>query len=245
MGNTIQSNVQPNELYDTIVHEIHTIIHNRYKGNIDKCRENDKELIPIYNNTLIRLGSGVLSDIPITLGYRYDEKTSSEICAIIIDHYRRRIKLLDLIYDTLEHSKNAIEKVKNGNYCYIDANISDANEYADISLNMGNVKKCIGNNNYPNVFWIDKIYLNKIKRSMSNDPEYSKYRKMICNMDNKFYSDLKKISGYVGKIKNDIDNPMSKEEFNNIEKEIIDIVIRIKKDIDLFYTLSLKIINKF
>lgn len=201
MGIVISKNLSSELLLFDIKNTIRDLIKN-YEVWTNKKNVCDN-LESLYYNKLIKYDSDLLSKIFEMIGYRTNKSFSKEkICEMIVNHYKKRIMLLRKICDSVDECGDMLFKAKNGNYC------KNVNKYIEDLITCSTI---------PNSIWIDKDEYQKLLKKFKEQNKISSFNKWINSLDNHYYKSLKKIIKIINLIKEDIENNISAEEFNDLE----------------------------
>lgn len=220
MGNT--SSLLPKNgesLYQSIKKEINNIIH-EYKFWTDR-RICDK-ITFVYQNKLIQFKKEDLLDASMSIGIKQDKEVDKvTICNKIIKHYRARIELLQRVWESVNKLYKKIYLSKNGPVCqsvdkFID-NFFTCKEYNGIWIDEEQYQSALSNMNKHNLNKDQKFY--------------------IKNLNTLWINSMKKLHKYIIIIKNDINNSIDDESFDQLKESILSIIKKMNYLSDIYYLL--------
>lgn len=173
-----------------------------YKIWTDKQLCNNFELI--YNGKLINLTTQQLKGITSTIGYYSTESLSKDdLCIVIMNHYKKRITLLQLINKAINKCNDMINRTRNGNICI------NVNKFID------DFYVC---NQIPNAKWISKDEYKHMINNLKTQNRFHGILIWIEGLDEKYNESLRKLSKIIVMIREDIDKTIDEIEFGVIEK---------------------------
>ena len=158
----------------------------------------------VYYDKLIKFRKKELIGLStaVGIGYKINENYDKPlICREIIYHYRKRINLLNSIYEGLNNIAIKINSLNNGPMCI------KTNKYID------DIMTC---RSFPDGLWVNKDeyknYINELKKNNLYG-DCDKWRKKL---DKAYKNILLFLTNVVNRIKKDNDYPMEEEEFEAI-----------------------------
>lgn len=187
-----------------------------------------KNLEIVYFDKLIKFNQGDLVDISAAIGYGYKKEVCKEdLCKLIITHYKKRINLLKIILKSIEQTRDKLFRAKTGPVCKgVDDPIEDFLTCTKI----------------PYSLWIDQKQYQKILVNLKNDKRYEIWKFWINKLDKTYYLSLKKLLRIIKKIKQDVNNSMNEEEFNELENYTKFVLEDLSTLTDIYYLLAINII---
>lgn len=209
-------------LYRKIRDDIHKLlIDYQFWADDDIC---DKLEI-IYFDKLIKFRKSNLLDVSTAIGYKYDSTIDKQlICKSIIEHYRRRIKLFQKIYDIIEIGRERVNRAHTGPVC------RNVNTYVD------NFIAC---EKIPNSLWVNEDEYKNIIKEFKKHNLYEGWNVWIDKLNKTYKKILYKLFNIVNKIKNDIDNSMSDETFTILENYTYDLIKNYDTLSEIYYLLAI------
>lgn len=210
---------------DIIMYEIKNTIKDLIKNY--EVWTNDKlcsNLEVMYNGKLVKLTIDQLRGITTTIGYKYDKPVARErLCEIIINHYKKRIELLQLINLNIEKCADMIRRAKKGQVC------KNVDSYVDDFF------KC---NAIPNSLWIDKEEYNDMIKALKQQDRISLLVNWVEDLEEHYHKSLKRLLRIIDMIKRDIDKTISEVEFNAIETHTKKVINNMTTLCEIYYLLA-------
>ncbi|CAH6421807.1 Hypothetical protein KVN_LOCUS495 [uncultured virus] len=223
MGSSFSTSYNSDHLYNEIKKNIKELIYDYQIWTNDKICDN---LEVIYYDKLIKLNKPNLLDISSAIGYKSNkEYDKQKLCQIIISHYKRRIKLLQIINQALDKEKIRLYQAKNGPVC------KNTNKYVSVE----DFFIC---EQIPNSLWIDRVQYQKIIEKYKKVNIQTEWIFWIKKLEKCYYKSLRILLKIVRKIKQDIDNKMDEIEFDKLENSTIKIIENMNKLCELYYLLA-------
>jgi hypothetical protein len=210
---------------DIIVYDIRNTIKDLIKNY--EIWTNEKlctNLETVYNGKLVKLSIDQLRGITTTIGYANQKQLSkAELCKVIINHYKKRIDLLNLINNNITKCADMISSVKKGPICKnVDAYIDD-------------FFKC---NSIPQALWIDKDEYAKIIKILKENDRLSSITTWVENLEEHYIKSLKRLLRIIDMIKRDIDTTISEIEFQAIEHHTKKVINNMTTLCEIYYLLA-------
>lgn len=147
------------------------------------------KLEAIYNNKLLELDKSEILKITYALrktSTDFSNIPKSELCKLIVDHYKKRIELLRYIDHHVKKCALMIKRSKEGPVC------RNAHEYIDDFFACDKIPKAI---------WMDiKTYHNAIDKFKVDE----RYTKFIENLYKHYFKSLKQVQEIINIIKQDV-----------------------------------------
>ncbi len=226
MGSSLSRNINSEKLANEIKSIVTDLSYNRYTWWSEK--KNCMKLELFYKEKLMSFEKhslvGAISSIGIPVDFDYDKQ---QLCDELVNHYKRRLFLMNKIFDAVNKTQLMIKRLNTGDICV-------------------SVDKFVDNWNYCgqiNGGWISqedfKVILKKIKK---ND-KYKLYYSNVKDFELEYYKFLRILREYVYIIKEDIDNKMPDEEFDIIEKKILGIIDTTVSKCESFYIIGASLLD--
>jgi hypothetical protein len=186
-----------------------------------KCQN----LETLYRNKLIKLTDEQLIKISLSIGYKFDKQVNKQkICETIVNHFKKRVALLQYINENIEKCADMISRAKNGPIC------KNVNAYVDDFF------KC---NTIPQALWIDKEeYREIINRKKSTDRIESLIG-WVDDLEEHYNKSLKRLLKIIKLIRNEIDNTVTPSDFDAIEQYTRKIVDNMNRFCETYYLLAI------
>ena len=219
MGNTSVKVSQ--DLYSHIKQTVTDLVY-KYKFWTDEgiC---DK-LSVVYYDKLIQFQKLDLLDASAAIGIKYDQADNVEkgkLCSNIINHFQKRINLLEEIWEAVDKGYRRVNHAKSGPICRnVDAYVEDfftCKKYNGLWLNQ---------EQYADI-------INRLKELNIHD----NWLKHISDLDRKWQKYMKILLKSIDIIKEDINNSMDDETFTELEVATRAIIKKMNYICDIHYLL--------
>lgn len=223
MGNS-SSIVENSALENKIRKEVKKLI---YNYNFWTKQQICNNLEVLYYNKLIQFEKSDLIDVSMSIGVKNpkgEEIDKDILCQQIIDHYKRRIRVLDNILKAVERNQFKILRAKSGNVCRrVDEYIEDfytCEKY--------------------NGLWLNEEQYEKLLNRMKENGTYTKWKHNFNKLKEQYFDYLKKLLDIIEKIKLDIDNTVNEDTITQIESFVTETIVKMNK---ICNALHLMVIN--
>lgn len=222
MGINTSNINNPDILYEEIQRTIKNLI---YEYNVWSSEEMCNNLEIIYYDKLIKFDKSELLDASAAIGYSYNKNVQKGIiCQQIIEHYRRRIKLLRDIKFITEKVRDRLYQAKNGPVCKnVDAHVEDFVTCSKI----------------PQALWLDQYQYQKILENIKNDKRFEIWEYWIENLSCCYYQSLNKILNIIIKIKYDVNNSLTEMSFKELEEYTKNVLEDMDVLSEIYYILAI------
>lgn len=210
-------------LYSNIKHTIKELIFQYELWTQDDICD---KLCLIYYNKLIKFNKSDLLNASTAIGIKssfdnnFDKK---KLCTAIINHYKKRIFLLNKICNAVDKGYQQINRAQKGYVCV------GTKQYVDDLIVCQKI----------NGLWIDESQYKKIIQNIKNNGGYDRWYSYIQNMDATWKKYTQKLLNIIIKIKKDVDNSINDELFSQIEEEVDLIIKKMNYLTDIYYLLAI------
>lgn len=217
MGNT-QSN------HGSLSKQIDELIKNyTFWTNKDMC--NNIELF--YRNKIMSFDDIDLINTSISLGYKLDTSKNidrNNVCNIIINHYKKRIELLQKIDKILKECSIKLYRAKHGNVCLnYDGYIDDFYKCSQI----------------PKSLWIDSNLYQKIITKIKQTNKYDGWAKWINKLESLYFNYIQEIKKVTDYLQNELNNNVAPSKFEIIKNKTELLLSRTATLSDIYYLLAI------
>jgi hypothetical protein len=221
MGASLSRNITTNLLLYNVKNEIRDLMNNyEFWSNGEIC----KNLEVVYREKLIKLTEDQLMKINVSIGYEYTKPIDkTTLCETIVTHYKKRIELLQYIDLNINTCADMIHRAKNGQVC------KNVNQYINDFFVCDKI---------PNALWIDKEHYKILLNSLRKHDNLSVVIKWIEKLESQYHYSLKKLLRVIELMKKDIDNTVSKGEFDSIYKYTVKTVEHMNTLCEIYFLLA-------
>lgn len=209
MGNS-SSIAQKSLLEERIRKEAKKLIYN-YNFWTDKQVCNNLEVL--YYDKLIKFEKSDLIGVSMSIGIKNpkgDDINKTVLCEQIIDHYKRRINVLNEILKAVERNQMKILRANSGPVC------RRVDEYVE---DFYTCEKYHG-------MWLDEDQYTRLLDRMKQNGTYPKWEHNVYKLKEKYFAYLKKLLNVIEKIKLDVDNTMNEDTITQIESYVKETIIK-------------------
>lgn len=219
------SRFQSESLHNKIIEEVKELI---YKYDFWTKEDICDKLALVYYDKLIQFKSSDILDASASVGIVYDKKVDDkeidkhELCAKIIDHYRKRIELLNDIKTAVEEGYLKLLRAQKGPIC------KNADKYVGDFLECQKIKGV----------WLNEDQYGKIVENLKKNGNYDEWKTHIVNLDSSWKKNLQKLSDVIEIIKRDIDNSIDESKFAELKKHTNETIEKIEKMSNIYYLLA-------
>ena len=178
------------------------------------------QLVLFYQDKLLKFDRSSLTNLSLSIGIKPKEDIDkTALCQSIIEHYKKRIILLQNFWEGLERTQGKINQVKFGPICRsVDKYIK---ELKDCDSNKG---VWIGQSSYTS-------FLNDMRKSKTYDIWLEHVRKLNAL----YYRKFNKLLKIIETLKKDIHTNVSDPTFDLLEQEANTLIARLDKISDVIY----------
>ena len=223
MGSS-SSKIDSDKLYIAIQNTVKDLIIEYEIWSNDKlCDKMDL----IFYDKIIKFKKDNLLDVSAAIGYNYNKDyDKKELCKLIINHFKKRIELLNFISKSISNVSDRILKAQKGNICQrVNKEVNDFITCTSI----------------PNALWINKEDYQQIIESFKKDKRYEVWKHWIDNMYKLYYNSLEELLNIIRKIKQDIDNSLSDIEFDELSNNTKKIIEKLDTYSEIYYLLAINL----
>lgn len=211
---TYHSDTKYNKLRD----DIKDLINSYEFWTNDKICE---RLSLVYYDKLIQFKKSDLLDMSASIGISQNNNNCNELCHQIINHYNKRIAILQRISIAINKTRNKILRAKKGPVCKnVDKYIDDFFECEKY-----------------NGLWLNEEQYTKVINKIKSLNIYDNWLSYIQNLDMKWKKYMEYLHKIVVIIKEDIDNTHDDNMIDQVSDTVDLIIKKIDYVCDIYYLL--------
>jgi len=226
MGSILSTNKNSQQLADDIKSTVTDLSYNRYQWWLDE--NNCMKLELFYKDKLMNFSKDIIVGTTYTIGIPAEGSYSKkELCQRIINHYKKRVELMKVIFEGVNKTQQMIQKINDGEICI------QVDRFVD---NWNQCKQYNGG-------WISKNKFQELLQKIKDTKKYERYYSVVERFEINYYKFLVKLHEFLYRIKEDIDNSMSDEEFNALDKEIRLLVDRMVSKCESLYLIATALLD--
>ena len=181
----------------------------------------------IYYDKIIKFHQSDLLETSTAIGITPDDEYDrEELCNRIIENYKLRAEIVQIILDGVMHGKNMIEHAKRGPVCRnIDKYVSDP---INCDTNKG--------------IWLSSSSYNELLTRAQKNKQYSKWMDHFKNMEGKYKHYFYKLSKIFYKIKDNDDNTLTKEQLISMRDTCQSTIKKMSQILEILYLLTISVV---
>jgi hypothetical protein len=209
-----------NTLYNKIREEVRTLI---FKYDFWTHEDICDKLTLVYYDKLIQFKKSDLLDASAYIGIKHDGLEREELCEQIIQHYKKRIDLLKLIWDAVDRGHQRVTQAREGPIC------RNVNKYVDEFFEC---EKMQG-------LWLNKEQYNQIINRLKELNIYGNWISHIQGLENKWKKYMSYLYKVIKSIRDDVDNTMDDDMFEELRKTSRLVITKMDYVCDIYYLLTI------